>query len=294
MSAALPLAPPGAATSGRRDRAGGTHALRAGASLLALVTLVALAAPLLAPGDPSALGAAADRLLPPTADHPLGTDLLGRDVLARLVHGSRVSLLAGWLCALVAVGMGTAVGLAAGVGPRWLDRALMTLTDACLSFPRIFLVLLLVSLTRPSLVLTMAVIGLTGWMGVARLVRAETLSLREREFVAAARGLGLSPWRVSVRHVLPALWPTVIVAASLRVGSAILTESFLSFLGLGAQEPSVSWGAMIQAGRSVLLEAWWLSTFPGLALALTVVGCNLLGDGLRARLDPRQEGGRDG
>lgn len=131
-------------------------------------------------------------------------------------------------------------------------------------------------------------------MGVARLVRAETLSLREREFVAAARGLGLSPWRVSVRHVLPALWPTVIVAASLRVGSAILTESFLSFLGLGAQEPSVSWGAMIQAGRSVLLEAWWLSTFPGLALALTVVGCNLLGDGLRARLDPRQEGGRDG
>lgn len=294
MSAALPLAPPGAATTRRRVRAGGTRALRAGAGLLALVTLVALAAPLLAPGDPSALGAAADRLLPPSAGHPLGTDLLGRDVLARLVHGSRVSLLAGWLCALVAVGMGTAVGLAAGVGPRWLDRALMTLTDACLSFPRIFLVLLLVSLTRPSLVLTMAVIGLTGWMGVARLVRAETLSLREREFVAAARGLGLSPWRVSVRHVLPALWPTVIVAASLRVGSAILTESFLSFLGLGAQEPSVSWGAMIQAGRSVLLEAWWLSTFPGLALALTVVGCNLLGDGLRARLDPRQEGGRDG
>ncbi|MBM4130763.1 ABC transporter permease [bacterium] len=277
-----------------RRRLAGAPALRAGAAVLAIVTLVALLAPLLAPGDPSALGAATDRLLGPSAEHPLGTDVLGRDVLARLVHGSRVSLLAGWLCALVAVGVGTAVGLAAGAGPRWLDRLLMTLTDACLAFPRIFLVLLIVSLTRPSLALTMAVIGLTGWMGVARLVRAETLSLREREYVAAARGLGLSPWRVNLRHILPALWPTVIVAASLRVGSAILTESFLSFLGLGAQEPAVSWGAMIQAGRAVLLEAWWLSTFPGLALALTVVGCNLLGDGLRARLDPRQEGGRDG
>lgn len=292
QAAPLPLA--GAAPPAARRRPAGAATLRAGAAVLTVVTLVAVLAPLLAPGDPSALGEAADRLRPPSAAHPLGTDVLGRDVLARLVHGSRVSLLAGWLCALVAVGVGTAVGLAAGAGPRWLDRLLMTLTDACLAFPRIFLVLLIVSLTRPSLALTMTVIGLTGWMGVARLVRAETLSLREREFVAAARGLGLSPWRVSVRHVLPALWPTVIVAASLRVGAAILTEAFLSFLGLGAQEPTVSWGAMIQAGRAVLLEAWWLSTFPGLALALTVVGCNLLGDGLRARLDPRQEAGRDG
>lgn len=291
---AAPLTMAGTADRAGRARTPGALALRTGAGLLATVTLVALAAPLLAPGDPAVLGEAADRLLSPSPAHPLGTDVLGRDVLARLVHGSRVSLLAGWLCALVAVAVGTAVGLAAGSGPRWLDRLLMTLTDACLAFPRIFLVLLIVSLTKPSLALTMAVIGLTGWMGVARLVRAETLSLREREFVAAARGLGLSPWRVNVRHVLPALWPTIIVAASLRVGSAILTESFLSFLGLGAQEPTVSWGAMIQAGRPVLLEAWWLSTFPGLALALTVVGCNLLGDGLRARLDPRQEAGRDG
>lgn len=290
------MSAPSTATAGagaQAARAPGTAALRAGAVVIAAVTLVAVFAPLLAPGDPAALGAAADRLLAPSPGHPLGTDVLGRDVLARLVHGSRVSLLAGWLCALVAVAVGTAVGLAAGTGPRWLDRVLMTLTDAGLSFPRVLLVLLLVSLTRPGLALTMAVIGLTGWMGVARLVRGETLSVREREYVAAARGLGLSPWRVAVRHVLPALWPTVIVAASLRVGSAILTESFLSFLGLGAQEPTVTWGAMIQAGRPVLLEAWWLATFPGLALALTVIGCNLLGDGLRARLDPRQEGARD-
>lgn len=272
----------------RLPRPAGAASLRAGLTIILLVALVALLAPWLAPGDPSALGPAGDRLLPPSAAHPLGTDVLGRDALARLVHGSRTSLLAGWLSALVAIGLGTGVGLAAGSGPRWLDRLLMTLTDACLSFPRIFLILLLVSLTRPSLTLTMLVIGLTGWMGVARLVRAETLSLREREYVAAARGLGLSPWRVGTRHVLPSLLPTVIVATTLRVGSAILTESFLSFLGLGAQEPTVSWGAMIQSGRPVLLEAWWLTTLPGLALALTVVGCNLLGDGLRGRLDPRQ------
>lgn len=273
----------------------GNPALYGGLAILALVTLTALLAPWLAPGDPAALGPAADRLLPPSPSHPLGTDLLGRDTLARVVHGSRVSLLAGWISALVAIGLGTAVGLTAGSGPRWLDRLLMVCTDAFLSFPRIFLILLLVSLTRPSLTLTMLVIGLTGWMGVARLVRAETLSLREREFVAAARGLGLSPWRVGLRHVLPSLWPTVIVATTLRVGSAILTESFLSFLGLGAQEPTVSWGAMIQAGRPVLLEAWWLTAFPGLALAITVVGCNLCGDGLRWRLDPRQwRAGDDG
>ena len=270
-----------------RPRASGAGSLRVGAALLLVATLAALLAPLLAPGDPAALGPAPARLLPPSPGHPLGTDQLSRDVLARVLHGSRVSLLAGWLSALVAVTLGAVVGLGAGAGPRWLDRLLMTVTDACLAFPRVFLILLLVSLTRPSLMLTMLVIGLTGWMGVARLVRAQTLSLREREFVLAARGLGLSPWRVGLRHILPSLWPTIIVAAALRVGSAVLAESFLSFLGLGAQEPTVSWGAMIQAGRPVLLEAWWVSAFPGLGLMLVVVGCNLLGDGLRGRLDAR-------
>ncbi len=170
----------------------------------------------------------------------------------------------------------------------------MNATDVFLAFPRIFLILLLVSLTTPSLLLVMSVLGLTGWMGVARLVRAEALSLRERDFVAAARGLGLSPWAVATRHVLPNLLPTVIVAATLRVGGAILAESFLSFLGLGAQEPVVSWGAMIQQGRGLLLEGWWLTTFPGLAIALTVLGYNLLGEGMRRRLDPRNHPeGRD-
>lgn len=262
--------------------------LRAGLIISLSLVLVAVLGPVLVPGDPSALGAAADRLTSPSGDHPLGTDLLGRDVLLRLVHGSQVSLLVGWVSVLVAVLLGTAVGLAAGMGPRWVDRLLMNVTDIFLAFPRIFLILLLVSLTTPSLMLVMVVLGLTGWMPVGRLVRAETLSLRERDFVAAARGLGLSAWRVGVGHILPNLVPTIIVAASLRVGGAIVAESFLSFLGLGAQEPVVSWGSMIQQGRNHLLEGWWLTTFPGLAIALTVLGYNLLGDGLRKRFDPRQ------
>jgi peptide/nickel transport system permease protein len=259
----------------------------AGGVLCAVLALVSLAAPLLAPGDPSALGERGAEFRAPSPQHPLGTDALGRDVLARLVHGGRASLTVGWFSVLVAVTLGMSVGLAAGLGPRWLDRLLMVVTDAFLAFPRVFLVLLLISLTSPSLGLVTVVLGLTGWMGVARLVRAEALGLRERDFVRAARGLGLAPWRVARVHVLPHLAGTVVVAATLRIGTTILLESFLSFLGLGAQEPAVSWGAMIQQGRGVLLEAWWLTAFPGLALTLTVLGYNLLGDGLRARWDPR-------
>ena len=264
-----------------------------GLFITAALLLLALLAPVLVPGDPSALGPADQTLLAPSVQHPLGTDIHGRDVLGRVVHGSRVSLLVGWVSVLVAVVLGTAVGLAAGLGPRLLDGLLMRTTDVFLAFPRIFLVLLLISLTRPSLLLVMLVLGLTGWMGVARLVRAEALSLKERDFVRAARGLGLSALAVAWRHVLPNLLPTVLVTASLRVGGAILTESFLSFLGLGAQEPAVSWGAMIQQGRQNLLDAWWITTFPGLAIVVTVIGYNLLGEELRRRLDPRRgEAGR--
>lgn len=276
--------------SGRAARSG-SGAVATGATIGVLLLFAAAAAPLLAPGDPAALGRPGEELLAPSAAHPLGTDQLGRDVLARLIHGSRASLLVGWMSVIVALLLGTAVGVGAGLGPIWVDRVLMLTTDAFLAFPRIFLVLLLVSLSRPSLALVVGVLGLTGWMGVARLVRAETLRLKEREFVQAARGLGLRPWRVAVVHVLPHLAGTIVVAASLRVGGAILAESFLSYLGLGAQEPAVSWGAMIQQGRGVLLEGWWLTAFPGLALTVTVLGYNLLGDGLRARFEPRGGGG---
>lgn len=260
---------------------------RVGLALAALPLLAALLAPVLAPGDPAALGGAAERLQPPSRTHPLGTDPLGRDVLARLLHGARVSLLVGLVGVVVAVGCGTLVGLIAGLAPAAVDRTLMAVTDVALAFPRVFLILLLVSLTAPSLGLVVVVLGLTGWMGVARLVRAEALSLRERDFVAAARGLGLTGAQVAWRHVLPNVLPTIIVAAALRVGSTILLETFLGFLGLGAPEPAVSWGAMIEQGRAHLRDGWWLTAFPGLAITATVVGWNLLGDGLREALDPR-------
>ncbi|MGD9548448.1 MAG: ABC transporter permease [Candidatus Krumholzibacteriia bacterium] len=263
-------------------------ALRPGLVICLFLALIAATAPLLFPGDPSALGEEGARLAPPSSTHWLGTDLLGRDVLARLVHGSRVSLVIGWLAVAVSVALGTTVGLLAGLGPRRLDRALMLATDLFLAFPRIFLILLLVSVLRPSVGLIVVVLGFSGWMPVARLVRAEALSLRERDFVAAARGLGLTGLQIAGRHVLPNLLPTVVAAATMRVGGVILAESFLSFLGLGVQDPSVSWGVMIQQGRDHLLDGWWLAAFPGLAIALTVVGYNLLGDGLRTRLDPRR------
>jgi peptide/nickel transport system permease protein len=265
--------------------------LRVGIVLVGAVVLVAALASVLAPGDPAALGEPGLRLQAPSSRHLLGTDPLGRDVLARVVHGSRISLAVGWTSVVAAVCLGLLVGLGAGLGPRWLDRALMALTDVFLAFPRVLLVLLLVGVTRPSLALVMLILGLTGWMDVARLVRAETLSLRERDFVAAARGLGLGRSAIAWRHVLPNVLPTVLVAATLRVGGAILIEAFLSYLGLGAQEPAVSWGGMIAEGRPYLLEAWWLSAMPGVAIAITVLGHNLLGDGLRARFDPRAASG---
>jgi peptide/nickel transport system permease protein len=251
------------------------------------IVLAALCAPVFWSADPAALGPLDQRLASPSGEHPLGTDALGRDVLLRLVHGARVSLAVGWLSVLVAVITGGTVGLVAGYGPSWLDRLLMWITDLLLAFPRIFLILLLVALASPSLLLVMAVLGLTGWMPVARLVRAEVLTLRQREFVTAARGLGLKPVQVMVRHLLPNLLPLLVLTATLRVGDTILTEAFLSFLGLGAQEPTVSWGAMIEQGRPHMVGAWWISAFPGLALTFTVVAFNLLGDGLRDVLDPR-------
>ena len=260
-----------------------TGDLRLGAALTAVMLALALAAPLLAPGDPSALGPAGASLQPPGSEHLLGTDVLGRDVLGRLLHGGRVSLLVGWISMLVATALGTGAGLVAALAPRPLRAAATTVIDLFLAFPALYLVLLLVAVSEPSLWLVVLVLSLTGWMHVARLVRMEALALRDREFVAAARGLGLGPWQVAVRHILPNLLPTVLVAAALRIGQAILVESFLSFLGLGPQEPLVTWGGMIAQGRGYLLEGWWLTALPGVAIAVTVLGYNLLADGLRTR-----------
>lgn len=260
------------------------HDLRLGLFLALLGMLAVIGAAALTPGDPTALGPAGQSLRPPGPVHPLGTDLLGRDVLVRLLYAGRISLLVGWSTMLLATLFGSLVGLAAGLGPRRLQQAMAGVIDLFLAFPTIYLVLLLVAISRPSLWLLIAVLGVSSWMDVARLVRVEALALRDREFVVAARGLGLSAWRVAWVHVLPNLFPTLLVAGALRIGQAILVESFLSFLGLGPQEPLATWGGMIAQGRAHLLDGWWLTVFPGLAITGTVLAYNLIADGLRARL----------
>jgi len=299
-SAAADPAGEGAATarveSGAPARARGralpTRAAAGGGLLLAALLLAALAAPLVARRDPSAQGAGPEaRFLPPSADHPFGTDRLGRDLFSRTVHGARVSLAVGFGAALVATAIGTLVGAAAGYFRGPADTIAMRGADAFLAFPRLVLLIAAVAAFRPTVPLLAVVLGATGWMGTARLVRARVLSLRSEPFVEAVRALGLPHASILFRHVIPNALGPALVAGTLGVGNAILLESSLSFLGFGVPPPAPSWGNMIAGGRDVLLSAWWVTAFPGLALVATVLAVNLIGDGLRAALDPR---GREG
>lgn len=258
------------------------HALTSSAALVLLsLSVAALLGPWIAPYDPLAMNLP-DALVAPSSLHWLGTDPLGRDVLSRLIYGARISLLIGFIAVGVSVVIGTTIGLISGFYGGWLDSFLMRLVDTMLSFPSIFLLLAVIAIVEPSIYTIMLVIGCTSWMGVARLVRADVLSLKEREFILAARNLGLPTWRILLIHLLPNALSPVIVAATLGVGNAILTESVLSYLGLGVQPPIPSWGNILNEGRVALGVAWWLTVTPGLCIFITVLSFNLLGENLRS------------
>jgi peptide/nickel transport system permease protein len=258
----------------------------AGALIVIALFVISFLAPYLTPYSPDDLDAY-HVLLPPTSDHWMGTDELGRDVLTRIIFGARISLKVGFVAVGISAVVGTAAGLLAGYFGSWVDQLLMRLVDIMLCFPTFFLILAVIAMLEPSIWYIMIVIGLTGWMGVARLVRAEVLSLRERDFILAARGIGASDVRIIFRHILPNALSPVLVTATLGVAGAILTESALSFLGIGVQPPTPSWGNMLTAGKDYLEFAWWLSLFPGMAILVTVIAYNLVGEGLRDALDPR-------
>jgi len=257
-----------------------------GSLIVGTVSLLALFAPWLAPYDPAAIDVHAI-LLPPSSEHWCGTDTLGRDVFSRMLFGARVSLSVGFVAVGISIVIGVILGALAGYHGGRMDTVIMRATDMMLCFPTFFLILAVIAFLEPSIWNIMMVIGLTSWMGVARLVRAEFLSLRRREFVLAAESLGVPATAMMVRHLLPNAMGPVLVSAVLGVAGAVLMESGLSFLGLGVQPPDASWGNILTEGKDNIQIAWWLSLYPGLAILITVLGYNLLGEGLRDALDPR-------
>lgn len=264
----------------------GRHSMLAlGLGLVLIMSLAAVAAPLLAPYDPNMPHDAV--FAPPSSEFWLGTDRLGRDIFSRLLYGGRVSLWVGFVAVGISTLIGVVLGLISGYFRGWVDELIMRVVDVMLCFPSFFLILSVIAFLEPNLTNIMIVIGLTSWMGVARLVRAETLSLREREFVDAARLAGCSTPYILWRHILSNALAPVLISATLGVAGAILVESSLSFLGLGVQPPDASWGNMLLEGKSALEIAPWLSVYPGMAILLTVLGYNLLGESLRDMADPR-------
>jgi len=265
----------------------------AGCGIVAVLAAVAIAAPWLTLHNPILIDLH-ERLLPPGPGHPLGTDDLGRDIYSRIIAGSRISLQAGFLVLIFAVAIGTLVGGVSGYLGGWAEEAMMRVTDMFLAFPPLVLAMAVAAALGRGLTNAMIAVVFVWWPWYARLVRSQVLTLKEREYVLAARAQGAGPAKILVRHVLPNTSSQIVVQASLDVGYAILVTASLGFIGLGAQPPLPEWGAMIAQGRTYLLDDWWYPTFPGLAIMLTVLGFNLIGDGLRDALDPRSGGGRRG
>ncbi len=296
------LAPPGVAVSGHAVRSDeGSRTWRklarnpaaiAGAVILLAVIGAALFAPYVSPHDP-ARQSLIRRFTPPVWAHggstayPLGTDQVGRDILSRIIHGARVSLIVGISAVLVSLTVGVTLGLLSGFVRGRVDAVIMTVVDVTLSFPQLLLALAFVAALGPSLLTIIVVLGLTGWERYTRVVRAEVLALREKDFVEAARAIGASPARLLLGHLLPNTFSSIIVMSTLQVAQAILQEAALSFLGVGTGSAYPTWGQMIALGRDFVSVAWWLPTFPGLAILLTVLSINLVGDRLRDALDPR-------
>jgi peptide/nickel transport system permease protein len=257
-----------------------------GGIVVVILVVLAVLAPTISPWDPNRPDVR--KILDgPSRAHPLGTDQLGRDVLSRMLYGARVSLAVGFVSVGIATMIGIALGAAAGYHGGTIDAMVMRLVDLMLVFPRLFLLLAVLAFLRPSIWTIMAVIGLTGWMSVARLVRAEFLALKEREFVLWSLSIGASSFRTIWRHILPNAIGPVLVAMTLGIPAAILTESGLSFLGLGVQPPHATWGNILNEGKDAIEIGWWLSAYPGVAILVTVLSYNLLGEGIRDALDPR-------
>ncbi len=263
-----------------------------GVLVLSVVVAVAAAAAWIAPHNPNEQ-VLERRLLPPawleggTRSHPLGTDHLGRDILSRMMYGSRISLAVGFSAVLISGLLGVAAGLVAGYYGRGYDAAIMRLVDIQLAFPFILLALAVIGVLGPGLRNVILVLGVAGWMVYARVVRAQVLSVREREFVEAARAVGASDLRIIRRHVLPNTLAPVIIVGTFAVATCIITEASLTFFGLGVEATIPTWGSMLSDGRAYLGTAWWLTTFPGLAMMLTVLALNMIGDWLREFIDPR-------
>lgn len=259
-----------------------------GISIIGLLVLSAFFASVISPYGQSEQNLY-QRLLPPSSEHFFGTDDLGRDVFSRMIYGSRISLAVGFISVFIILFIGTSLGIISGYFGGKTDSVIMRFTDIVLCFPTFFLILLIIAFLEPNIFNVMIVIGLTSWPGLARLVRAEVLSLKEREFISVAKMMGIDNLKIFAVHILPNIISPLMVYASLAIGGAILTESALSFLGLGVQPPMSSWGQILTSGKDYIYIAWWLSVFPGIAILITVLAFNLIGEAIRDVFDPKEE-----
>ncbi|OIO33609.1 MAG: peptide ABC transporter permease, partial [Candidatus Omnitrophica bacterium CG1_02_40_15] len=251
-----------------------------GICIVGFFIIIAIFAPILAPYNPGQIDIE-NILTAPSSSHIFGTDSLGRDLFSRMVYGARISLMVGFIAVGIASLIGIALGAIAGYYGKWVDSIIMRFIDIMLCFPTFFLILAVIALLEPSIINIMVIIGATSWMGMARLMRVEILSLKERDFIYAERSIGASDSRIIIRHLIPNAMAPVLVSITLGIAGAILVESSLSFLGIGVQPPIPSWGNILSEGKAVMGAGWWMMLFPGMAIFITVLGYNLLGEGIR-------------